>query len=330
MKNSQEERENAMKNLQNLIRFCLTGLGCRASDLSARTMRPLFVGRDGSARALAAAVTVAAGVLALGLWAEAALGLEPSDPSIPSSPSSPSFTSGEAKPSAILHAPVGPLHPHTDPDWLALLEENARRAVASGEFARRQKTSQKMLETQVAAPRAAVRLPKATEPTIRHLATVAAVNPKVGAELSGAYQGFKRTYLFIDAEDPAQLAWAKRELAKAPVRNVRDLANMSTKELHAQFSESEAGARTRLVLLSGRVDVAGKVLKDELHRISERPMFDQSGQMVRALDLKALPARAVLTFTEATVETFALDAEGNVLDGQPRRLPDGIVGGAVR
>ena len=233
-------------------------------------------------------------------------------------------------PRALLHEPVGPLHVHTDPDWL---EENARRAVASGEWAKRRKQNQKNLETQAAAPRAAFRLPKAVEPTLRRLATVAAVNPKVAAEVGSAYQGFRRTYLFIDADDPAQLAWAKRELARlgrAAPRNVADLQAMPSSDLHAAFSGPGAGDRTRLVLTAGRVDVAGKALKEELHRLSERPMFDQSGQMVRALDLRALPSKAVLTLTEARVETYLLDAEGNVVPDAPRRLPDGVVGGAVR
>lgn len=236
-------------------------------------------------------------------------------------------------PRALLHEPVGPLHVHTDPDWLALLEENARRAVASGEWTKRRKQNQRNLETQTAAPRAAFRLPRAAEPTVRRLATVAAVNPKVAAEVSSAYAGFRRTYLFIDADDPAQLAWAKRELARlgrAAPRNVADLQAMPSAQLHAAFSGSGAGDRTRLVLTAGRVDVAGKALKEELHRLSERPMFDQSGQMVRALDLTALPAKAVLTLTEARVETYLLDAEGNVVPDAPRRLPDGVVGGAVR
>ncbi|BBF23482.1 TraU family protein [Sutterella megalosphaeroides] len=224
----------------------------------------------------------------------------------------------DARVSVTVHPAEGPLYPHTDPDFLELLHATARRWEKSGLW-------QEALEKEIAAVRQAAEtptgarvLPRETRSRlhVRHVAW----EEKDRRRLETLLGPFERRFLFIDAADPVQLAFAARLMkldAKttdastdspndSPNESPDDLAKLARLTGAAGTSRASKGvngadARTdarkdaehllplRVVLTAGSRSAAERALP------GTRIWFDQGGALTRRLGLNALPAFVRLT-----------------------------------
>lgn len=224
----------------------------------------------------------------------------------------------DARVSVTVHPAEGPLYPHTDPDFLELLQATARRWEKSGLW-------QEAIEKEIAAVRQAAEtptgarvLPRETRSRlhVRHVAW----EEKDRRRLETLLGPFERRFLFIDAADPVQLAFAARLMkldAKttdastdspndSPNESPDDLAKLARLTGAAGTSRASKGvngadARTdarkdaehllplRVVLTAGSRSAAERALP------GTRIWFDQGGALTRRLGLNALPAFVRLT-----------------------------------
>lgn len=236
----------------------------------------------------------------------------------------------DARVSVTVHPAEGPLYPHTDPDFLELLHATARRWEKSGLW-------QEALEKEIAAVRQAAEtptgarvLPRETRSRlhVRHVAW----EEKDRRRLETLLGPFERRFLFIDATDPVQLAFAARLMGIDP-KNVStvsngdpndsldDLAKLARLTGAAGTSRASKGVNgsdarkdarkdaehllpLRVVLTAGSRSVAERALP------GTRIWFDQGGALTRRLGLNALPAFVRLTPEAHVLFQGALTEDG--------------------
>lgn len=237
----------------------------------------------------------------------------------------------DARVSVTVHPAEGPLYPHTDPDFLELLHATARRWERSGLW-------QEAVEKEIAAVRQAAEtptgarvLPRETRSRlhVRHVAW----EEKDRRRLENLLGPFERRFLFIDATDPVQLAFAAR-LMKLDAKTtdpkssnddaVDDLAKLARLTGAAGTSTAVKGngsdARPdtqrddrkdaehllplRVVLTAGSRSTAERILP------GTRIWFDQGGALTRRLGLNALPAFVRLTPEAHVLFQGALTEDG--------------------
>lgn len=233
----------------------------------------------------------------------------------------------DARVSVTVHPAEGPLYPHTDPDFLELLHATARRWERSGLW-------QEAVEKEIAAVRQAAEtptgarvLPRETRSRlhVRHVAW----EEKDRRRLENLLGPFERRFLFIDATDPVQLAFAAR-LMKLDAKTtdpkssnddaVDDLAKLArltgaagtSRALKGNGADAQQDARKdaehllplRVVLTAGSRSTAERILP------GTRIWFDQGGALTRRLGLNALPAFVRLTPEAHVLFQGALTEDG--------------------
>ena len=220
---------------------------------------------------------------------------------------------------SAVHRLPDAVHASSDPDWLQVVEDTARRAVESGEWAARMQAHESRLRRWATDPE----LPPSPAPALKTTMTVKPTGFRLrvaegGEETSGktiektmaktiekseftltregntrvlpavfpagALAGFSRLYLFIDATRPGELEFAG-QLEKA-------LA-----------ARSRGTIALRVVLTGGSPRHMAGVLSS--------PVFaDQGANLTRRLGLKTSPALVRLTLESIAVFSPRLTAEG--------------------
>lgn len=239
----------------------------------------------------------------------------------------------DARVSVTVHPAEGPLYPHTDPDFLELLHATARRWEKSGLW-------QQAIDKEIAAVRRAAEtptgarmLPRETRSRlhVRHVAW----EEQDRRRLQTLLGHFERRFLFVDASDPAQLAFAARLLKldaktanEAPnVTNVTNASNDDSVEDLAKLARLTGAAGTSSGSTPGK-DARGLlplrvVLTAGSRRAAERALpgtriwFDQGGALTRRLGLNALPAFVRLTPEARVLFQGALTDEGFLTFSDP-------------
>lgn len=245
----------------------------------------------------------------------------------------------DARVSVTVHPAEGPLYPHTDPDFLELLHATARRWEKSGLW-------QQAIEKEIAAVRQAAEtptgarvLPRETRSRlhVRHVAW----EEKDRRRLETLLGPFERRFLFIDATDPVQLAFAARlmKLDAKTTDNPNDSNDSPDESLEESLDDlaklarltGAAGTSTavkgngsdarpdtqrddrkdaehllplRVVLTAGSRSTAERILP------GTRIWFDQGGALTRRLGLNALPAFVRLTPEAHVLFQGALTEDG--------------------
>ena len=223
--------------------------------------------------------------------------------------------SSEALVLSAVHRLPDAVHASSDPDWLQVVEDTARRAVASGEWAARMKAHESRLRRWATDPE----LPPSPAPALKTTMTVKPTGfrlrvAKTSEESSGkkmektiekseltltregdtrvlpavfpagALAGFSRLYLFIDATRPGEV----------------DFAGQLEKALAGR---SRGTIALRVVLTGGSPRHMAGVLSS--------PVFaDQGANLTRRLGLKTSPALVRLTLESIAVFSPRLTAEG--------------------
>lgn len=224
----------------------------------------------------------------------------------------------DARVSVTVHPAEGPLYPHTDPDFLELLHATARRWEKSGLW-------QEAIEKEIAAVRQAAEtptgarvLPRETRSRlhVRHVAW----EEKDRRRLETLLGPFERRFLFIDAADPVQLAFAARlmkldaKTTDASTDSPNDSPNESPDDLAKLARLTGAAGTARVSKGVNGADARKDARKDAEHLLplrvvltagsrsaAERALpgtriwFDQGGALTRRLGLNALPAFVRLT-----------------------------------
>ena len=255
-------------------------------------------------------------------------------------------TLGEAEPPVgIRHPALGPVYPNIEPDFIDAAEAAAASAVDAGEWRRRSSAEARALAAWADAPASAGPLPRAVEALECPLRPVAAAlfeclerlgqteSPGGAAPIAALLANWQRTLLFIDGEDPAQLAFAERfgrtGAKAAGLADDKPAAEAETPRpdedggARALIQEAEAavrsgGALPTFVLTAGRVSELARRLPPAL---AKRVRFDQGGSLRRALGLSAGPSMAALEARLITVRTIPIDESGRPLPMPVRRLP---------
>lgn len=243
----------------------------------------------------------------------------------------------DARVSVTVHPAEGPLYPHKDPDFLELLHATARRWEKSGLW-------QEAIEKEIAAVRQAAEtptgarvLPRETRSRlhVRHVAW----EEKDRRRLETLLGPFERRFLFIDATDPVQLAFAARLMGIDP-KNVSTVSNgdpnASNDSLDdlAKLARLTGAAGTPRASKGGngsdaRTDAQTDIRTDAEHLLplrvvltagsrstAERALpgtriwFDQGGALTRRLGLNALPAFVRLTPEARVLFQGALTEDG--------------------
>lgn len=238
-----------------------------------------------------------------------------------------------ALPRAVRHPALGPVYRAAEPDFLALLEDEARRAQASGEWDRRHaQTRRRLLEWSdrpvPGIPSGA--LPRADRKEVRRIATpYAQLKTELARTLEERRRGLtleaigfdpaalsaidavRRTYVFVDADDRAQRLFAAQAL-------------------YRPAAETRAGT-IRIVLLKGSLSAMrteliefGQHAKRPTPGVAAAVYFDQAGRLRRLFQVTSLPAVVTLEAEAATVEVFPIDDEGRPIDtgAAAIQLPD--------
>ena len=180
-----------------------------------------------------------------------------------------------------------PVRYPADPDWLAILEDNAQRAVASGLWEARLRDSVAMLRDHAAEPRFPLRRPMAHTSMLIEKPTGVDATTRHAALPVGALSGFARTYLLFDETNGVQ-----RRFARQIVSTV----------------STEAGLRP--IVTFGSVARAREFL-------ATRVWADQGSVLTRRLGLTHWPALVRLTPERITVWMPALNPDGEPIDPMP-------------
>lgn len=252
-------------------------------------------------------------------------------------------TLGEAEPPVgIRHPALGPVYPNIEPDFIDAAEAAAASAVDAGEWRRRSSAEARALAAWADAPASAGPLPRAVEALECPLRPVAAAlferlgrteSPGGAAPIAALLANWRRTLLFVDGEDPAQLAFAERfgraaakaaglasekpsSAAEAPSEDEESGTRALIRE--AEAAVHSGGALPTFVLTAGRVSELARRLPPAL---AKRVRFDQGGSLRRALGLSAGPSIASLEARLITVRTIPIDESGRPLPMAVRRLP---------
>lgn len=241
----------------------------------------------------------------------------------------------DARVSVTVHPAEGPLYPHTDPDFLELLHATARRWEKSGLW-------QQAIEKEIAAVRQAAEtptgarvLPRETRSRlhVRHVAW----EEKDRRRLETLLGPFERRFLFIDATDPVQLAFAARlmKLDAKTTDNPNDSNDSPDESLEeslddlAKLARLTGAAGTSRALKGNGADAQQDARKDAEHLLPLRVVltagsrstaerilpgtriwFDQGGALTRRLGLNALPAFVRLTPEAHVLFQGALTEDG--------------------
>lgn len=241
----------------------------------------------------------------------------------------------DARVSVTVHPAEGPLYPHTDPDFLELLHATARRWERSGLW-------QEAVDKEIAAVRQAAEtptgarvLPRETRSRlhVRHVAW----EEKDRRRLETLLGPFERRFLFIDATDPVQLAFAARlmKLDAKTTDNPNDSNDSPDESLEeslddlAKLARLTGAAGTSRALKGNGADAQQDARKDAEHLLPLRVVltagsrstaerilpgtriwFDQGGALTRRLGLNALPAFVRLTPEAHVLFQGALTEDG--------------------
>lgn len=241
----------------------------------------------------------------------------------------------DARVSVTVHPAEGPLYPHTDPDFLELLHATARRWEKSGLW-------QQAIEKEIAAVRQAAEtptgarvLPRETRSRlhVRHVAW----EEKDRRRFETLLGPFERRFLFIDATDPVQLAFAARlmKLDAKTTDNPNDSNDSPDESLEeslddlAKLARLTGAAGTSRALKGNGADAQQDARKDAEHLLPLRVVltagsrstaerilpgtriwFDQGGALTRRLGLNALPAFVRLTPEAHVLFQGALTEDG--------------------
>lgn len=198
----------------------------------------------------------------------------------------------EAKP--LIHEPLARVWPVAEPDLLSVVETLAASPWGEAQYRARHAQTMRGLARWADDPAPAGSLPKARRAEVRLLrAPFDFTSSDQSPAIQAAFDGFSRNYLFIDAQDPAERAYAFSELDRRP-----DL---------------------RVVVLAGSLTPLREA------RPNVRFYFDQGGAMRRLLRLTAHPSRVQLSAIGAWVQAVVLDHEGRPSpeNDEPIRLPEG-------
>ena len=180
-----------------------------------------------------------------------------------------------------------PVRYPADPDWLAILEDNAHRAVASGLWEARLRDSVAMLRDHAVEPRFPLRRPMARTAMLIEKPTGVDRTTRHAALPVGALSGFARTYLLFDETNGVQRRFARQIVSTVP---------------------TEAGLRP--IVTFGSVARARDLLET-------RVWADQGSVLTRRLGLTHWPALVRLTPERITVWMPALNLEGEPIDPMP-------------
>lgn len=180
-----------------------------------------------------------------------------------------------------VHTAPNPISVPADPDWLSLLEDRARKALKSGEWAERLREHDARLRAWADAPVPPIRrgMTRTTIDVTKPTGLTADQLNSAGFP-AGTWSGFARLYLFVDCENETQLRFAERFAAALP-----------------------EGTTFRPVAAAGRPAELAR-------RLSVRAYADQGGILMRRLGLPALPAVVRLTPEAVRIVVPALDVEG--------------------
>lgn len=226
----------------------------------------------------------------------------------------------DSAPEAYRHPPLGPVYAPSEPDLLALIEDRARRAYERGEWQARLAEHRRALAAWSDRPAPGIpsgTLPRADRVEKRRLTTPYAQlrdalqqNTPGGSNsmaealqssgpLLAALDALRRTYLFIDADDPAQRRFA---------------AAYALGRIPFEGGLAPGDAPLRIVLVKGslsemRRDAAEAATTLE-RRESVRVYFDQAGGLRRLFRLTSLPAVVSLSADAALVTTIPITDEG--------------------
>lgn len=262
---------------------------------------------------------------------------EPSSTCIPCAQST---QSAQTSLESHVHAALGPVYAPIEPDFLELIESEARRAYSSGEWQARMSAHRRLLLDWADRPVPGLpsgEIPLATRYEVRRLATPFAqlkaalrdarpglnTNPD-NLPINAALAMLARTYLFIDGDDPAQRAWA----AAVGIKGKAALPTALKTIFSADHLEANASATSdqvplfRLVLLKGSLGEMRRALVEASKETENRSKtagelpgiyFDQAGHLRRLFRITSVPALVTLTADEAVVQTIPIDDEGRLL-----------------
>lgn len=196
----------------------------------------------------------------------------------------------------LIHEPLARVWPVAEPDLLTVFETLAASPWGEREYRARLSESKRRLAAWSDEPAAASTLPKAQRAEVRFLRAPFDFAAAEGlAPLKTVFDGFSRTYLFIDARDRAEFAYATAELERDPALRV--------------------------------VALSGSLAKLRALRPAERFYFDQGGALRRLLRLTTHPSRVELSARGAWVRAVLLDAQGRPApeNDAPVELPEGEI-----
>lgn len=196
---------------------------------------------------------------------------------------------------AVLHEPLAAVHRIGEPDLLTVIETIAASPWGAARHRAELVQAKRRLASWADEPPSASRLPKADQAQKQFLRAPFAVNDPALAPLKDAFAGFARRYVFIDAADPAERAYALAELDRDPAVRVAALSGPLT-------PLREACPQTRFY-------------------------FDQGGALRRLFKLRAHPSTVLLTAEGALVRTVVLEGDGRPApeNDDPVKLPEASI-----
>ena len=167
---------------------------------------------------------------------------------------------------ALATEPLGPVYPVIEPDLLAILTQHVRDESAG--VRQRQREAEAALRRYAERPTAVAGLTKAAVDRAWRYETPATDDRLIGDD-------FLREWLLIDADDPEQLALARR------------------------FMRGHTVATHRIVLVAGS-------LKAVREALGVRVWFDQAGRLTERFAIKAVPAHVRATKRAIVCREIAL------------------------
>lgn len=226
----------------------------------------------------------------------------------------------DSSPVAHRHPALGPVYAPSEPDLLALIEDRARLAYERGEWQARLAEHRRALAAWSDRPTPGIpsgTLQRADRVEKRRLTTPYAQlrdalqqNAPEGSNsmaealqssgpLLAALNALRRTYLFIDADDPAQRRFA---------------AAYALGRIPFEGGPAPADAHLRIVLVKGSLSEmrreAAEAATTLERREAVRVYFDQAGGLRRLFRLTSLPAVVSLSADAALVTTIPITDEG--------------------
>lgn len=194
----------------------------------------------------------------------------------------------KAVPLLGVHAVPDPVFSDTDPDWLSLLEERAKRAVTSAEWAERFKEHRAFIQKWADTPQYSRTLPPATATVLLDRPTGFGADTLAHSPFPPeTFRQFSRHWLFIDATRPAEVAFAEK--------------------LMTSLSDT----------VSLRVILTGGSVGETASRLRTRIFADQGANLIRRLGLLTSPSLVTLTPERIRIWSPALNSEGDPDEAVP-------------